>query len=127
MRIPALVIILLLSTAVSCSKRESRPPGILSHAQMVDWMMEVYLAESRISLLSLPIDSAYKLFRPYQDSLMRQRGLQDSVLRESYQYYLRNSVELEAIYDTVIDSLSLRETRIRQQPAPTIVPDDIPK
>ncbi len=117
MRIPGLVIILLLSTVVSC-KKESKPQGILSHSQMVDWMIEVYLAEARVQLLSLPVDSAYKIFRPYQDSLMTQRGLQDSVLRKSYQYYLRNSVELEAIYDTVIDSLSLREQRSRQAPGP---------
>jgi hypothetical protein len=108
-----------LSTVVSC-KKESKPQGILSHAQMVDWMIAVYLAEARVQLLSLPIDSAYKIFRPYQDSLMRQKSLQDSVLRKSYQYYLRNSVELEAIYDTVIDSLSLREQLLRQTPAPTI-------
>ncbi len=126
MRVPGLVVMLLLSAVVSCGKKEARPAGILSHAQMVDWMMKIYIAESRISLLSLPVDSAYRLFRPYQDSLMKQRGLQDSVLHKSYQYYLSNSGELEAIYDTVIDSLSLRETRMRQQ-APKVIPDDIPK
>ena len=126
MRISGLVIIILLSAVVSC-KKESKPQGILSQPQMVNWMIEVYLAEARVKLLSLPVDSAYKIFRPYQDSLMRQRGLQDSVLRKSYQYYLQNTVELEAIYDTVIDSLSLREQRLRQAPAPTILPNDIPK
>ena len=117
---------LLLGTVWSC-KKESKPQGILSRAQMVDWMIDMYIAEARIQLLSLPVDSAYKLFRPYQDSLMRQKDLKDSVLRVSYQYYLQHSDELESIYDAVIDSLSLREQRMRQAPRPPLTTDGIPK
>lgn len=123
MRIFGVVIFLLLSTVVSCTKEE-KPQGILSKSQMVDWMIDIYLAEARTQQLMIPMDSAYKIFLPYQDSLLRKKGLQDSVLRRSYQYYLGNTTELESIYDTVIDSLSLREQRLRQIPA--LKPNGIP-
>ena len=115
MRVSWDVVILLLSTWMSCN-HEKVPQGILSRAQMVDWMMDIYLAEARTQLLPFPRDSAYKLFLPYPDSLMRRKGIQDSVLQKSYQYYLEHPTEFEAIYDTVIDSLSLREQRLRQPP-----------
>lgn len=106
---------LLLSTLVSC-KTEKEPQNILSKPQMVDWMIDIYLAEARMTALPVTRDSAYKIFVPYQDSLLQRKGIQDSVLRKSYQYYLEHPLELEAIYDTVIDSLSLREQRLRQNP-----------
>jgi hypothetical protein len=115
MRISLLAIFLLLSAMVSC-KKEDKPQGILSKAQMADWMIDVYLAEARTQMLGVPMDSAFRIFLPYQDSIMRKKGLQDSVLRKSYQYYLANTTELESIYDIVIDSLSLREQRLRQAP-----------
>ncbi len=111
MRLASVVLFLLLCF-ISCEKREKQPQGILSKAQMVDWMIDIYLVEARIQVLPIMRDSAYKIFLPYQDSLMRKKGLQDSVLRKSYQYYLEHPVEFEALYDTVIDSLSLREQRL---------------
>ena len=110
------VVLFLLLCAISCKKKEKEPQGILSKAQMVEWMIDMYLVEARIQVLHIMRDSAYKIFVPYQDSLMRKRGLQDSVLRKSYQYYLDHLEEFEALYDTVIDSLSLREQRLLPSP-----------
>lgn len=113
MRLSWVVVILLLSIVASC-KKDKEPQGILSKAQMVDWMIDIYLAEARTQLLTVSRDSAYKLFFPYPDSLMHKKGIRDTVLQESYRYYLDHPTYLEAIYDTVIDSLSLREQRLRQ-------------
>ena len=85
---------------------------------MVDFMIDIYLAEARTTLLPVNRDSAYRLFLPYQDSLMRKRGISDSTLKQAYSYYLRHPTEFEAIYDAVIDSLSLREQRVRVAPQP---------
>ena len=101
---------------LSC-KRDTTPPGILSKTQMADWMIEIYLAEARTGSWSIPRDSAYKLFLPYQDSLKRRMGIQDSTLSKSYQYYLGQTGELESIYDIVIDSLNLREQRMLKNPS----------
>jgi hypothetical protein len=112
---PIIIVVALLLSTVSC-KKEKAPSGILTKAQMVDWMMNIYLAEARVQLIPGSRDSAYKIFVPYQDSLMRRKGVQDSVLNRSYQYYLDRPAEMESIYDAIIDSLSLREQRLRQTP-----------
>ena len=102
--------------AMSC-KQDSTPKGVLNRAQMTEWMLEVYLAEARTGSWPISRDSAYKLFLPYQDTLKRRKGLQDSTLMKSYQYYLSRPTELESIYDTVIDSLNLREQRMMRSPS----------
>jgi Domain of unknown function (DUF4296) len=96
---------------MSC-KKDTAPQGILSKSQMVDWMLSMYLAEAKAQMLPYSRDSAYKLFLPFQDTLMHRKGIQDSVLRRTYQYYAENPIEMEALYDIIIDSLSLREQRL---------------
>jgi hypothetical protein len=96
---------------MSC-QTNSEPKGVLTKTQMVDWMLDLYIAEARTQLINTSRDSAYKLFLPYQDSLKHRKGITDSVLSKSYRYYFENPGKLEAIYDVVIDSLSLREQRL---------------
>lgn len=103
----------------SCIRKESPPPGILSKAEMADLMMQMYMGEARALTWAIPRDSAYKLFVPFQDSILRKKGLADSVVLKSYQYYVDRPTELESIFDAMIDSLSLKEQRLRQVP-PTV-------
>lgn len=99
--------------AVSC-KKQTAPTGILSQPEMADWMVKIYLAESRVSTMSIPRDSVYKLFMPYRDSIMKHSNIPDSTLKKSYQYYFAHPVEMEGVYDIIIDSLNLREQRLRE-------------
>lgn len=100
---------------VSCGKeKDEKPP--LSRDQMVSVMMEIYLAEARMSVFPVDRDSAYRLFVPFQDSLLAKRGIADSTLRKAYDYYLQHPAQLEEIYDAMIDSLTLREQRRRGEP-----------
>lgn len=115
MRPRAVLFLLVLAGMVSCKKeKEEQPP--LSRDEMAGLMMEIYLGEARMSVTPVSKDSAYRLFVPYQDSVLRHRGLADSTLRKAYDYYLRHPDELEKIYDAIIDSLSLREQRQRAAP-----------
>ncbi len=107
----------LLFLSDACQTAE-QPKGILSKPQMVSVMMRIYLGESRITTLGTNPDSSYHLFLPYQDSLLRRRGVSDSTLKASYLYYLEHPKDLEEIYDSVIDSLSLMEQRARDPRKP---------
>jgi hypothetical protein len=103
-------------TAVFSCEKEKSPQGIMTKSQMAEWMMTMYVAEARLLTVPMARDSAYKIFIPYQDSILKQKSLQDSTLKKSYQYYLDRPAELEAVYDLLIDSLSLREQRLLQAP-----------
>lgn len=115
MRVPVFLLVVAFLGTMSCQKPKSEAPP-LSRDQMVELMLEVYLAEARASLIPIPKDSAYRLFVAHQDSIMHHRGIQDSTLRKAYAYYLERPTELEAVYDAIIDSLSLREQRLREAP-----------
>ena len=97
-------------------KQEEKPEGLLNKEQMVSLMVDVYMAEVKVTSSHLPRDSVLKLFYPYEDTLAAKRGLNDSTLKANYQYYLQRPGELEVILDAVIDTLNLREQRMQNQP-----------
>lgn len=101
---------------MSCSE-PARPAGILDQGQMASLLVEVYLAESRISLQNLAKDSGYRYFVPFEDSLLKKHAVSDSLLRKSYQYYLGQPEELEKIYAALVDSLNLRLQKVTNSPA----------
>ena len=111
------VVILLV---LSCGK-EKLPDGVLSKEELAAVMVKIYLAEARLSVALVPRDSADKLFHPFQEKLLKESGLSDSVMSTTYQYYLIHPKELEQIYDSVIDTLSLREQRAKPPEPKTVV------
>lgn len=106
-------LIFLMILSLGCAK-EKKPEGLLPKDEMVSMMMEMYLAEARIMISRLPKDSAFKLFFPFEKSVLEKHGISDSTLRENYRYYLEKPAEMESLVDAVIDSLSLREQRIEK-------------
>lgn len=92
-------------------KKDERPANVLSKEQLASIMMEMYMAESRLNGLSMPKDSAAKLFMPFEDSVLMRAGVSDSIMRKTYQYYFDHPDELDKVYDIMIDSLNLREQK----------------
>lgn len=101
--------------AVGC-RGQSAPEGILSKSEMSSLLVDLYIAESRITISRIPRDSAYLVLKPYEDSVLYRRGITDSTLKKSYAYYLEHPKVMEQILDAVIDTLSLREQRAGSQP-----------
>ncbi len=92
---------------------EKLPPGVLSKEAYAAFLMEVYLAEARINNHAIARDSATALYFSFEEKLLQNKGLSDSVVKATYQYYLSRPQELEEIYTAVVDSLSLREQRYK--------------
>ena len=109
------VFICMLFVGLSCQK-ETRPQGLLNKAEMRSLMVEMYLAEAKIATARISRDSAKKLFKPYEKSVLERRGITDSTLKANYAYYMERPKELEQLLDAVIDTLSLREQRLVDRP-----------
>ena len=101
----------------SACQEEKRPEGVLTPEELSKLMVDLYLAEARASGLNIVRDSAMKYFVPFEEKLKAKHGVSDSTLRKTYQYYIGHSEELEKIYDSVIDTLSLREQKERTKPS----------
>ena len=108
--------ILALVGMAACQTKE-RPNDVLTQAQLSALLVDVYLAEARLDAIAKPKDTTIKYFLPFEEKLMRRVGISDSVLRKTYAYYLDNPKELEQVYDSVIDTLTLREQRSHLAPA----------
>lgn len=104
---------------IACQK-ETRPAGVLSPEEFSKVLVEVYMAEARMNSTALQRDSALKLFAAYEAKMLQQFQIPDSILRKTQQYYVDHPEQLEKIYDSVIDTLSLREKKLRTKPADTL-------
>ena len=93
---------------VACAKKKGEE-AVLPPQKMAAFLVDVYIAESRVEKATLNRDSAIKLFIPYEQLIMKKHGISDSLLKHSYQYYMEHPRDYEKIYDAVIDTLSLRE------------------
>ncbi|MBX2917329.1 MAG: DUF4296 domain-containing protein [Cyclobacteriaceae bacterium] len=119
MRIKNFLVILFMLAGVAC-QRKTRPPGVLSPEEFSQILVELYLAEARMNSTALQRDSAIKLFAAYEGKLFGHFNLPDSTLLKTQQYYVDHPQQLEKIYDSVIDTLSLREKKLRTKPADTL-------
>lgn len=102
---------LVLVVLMACG-RDARPPGILDDRQMTLFLVDIYLAEARMSQFPMRPDSAQKIFQAYERKLAERYGMSDSIVRLSYQYYFEHPKEFDRILEAAIDTLSLREQRM---------------
>ena len=102
-----------------------RPPRLLSHQEMVSFLIDLHLAESKMNYIEIgKTDSLEMIFRNYEKHLMQQHGFTDSVYLQSYRYYLDHMELMNEIYSDVVDSLSVINSRKKAENLETI--EDIP-
>ena len=108
----------ILGLLVSCN-RSARPEGVLSHADMVRTLTEIYVVEEKVNRLGLARDSGEKVFDSLRVRVFRNLSYPDSVFKRSLDYYTGRPQEMQEIYAALVDSLQLREQRVLNQPAAT--------
>ncbi len=100
---------------LSCSRKKNQDE-ILSPEQMVGRLADVYLLEQKTMRLGQSSDSGVIAFNYMKTHMFKSIGLEDSVFRKSYNYYVDRPAELEKIYTGLIDTLNLREQRADMAP-----------
>lgn len=98
---------------VACSKEAKTPEGVLPKEKMVPLLIDIYIGEGKVNNMRISRDSSMAIFRVYEDSLFRKHQISDSIYRKSMTYYYSEPDQLEAIYETVLDSLNLREQQLK--------------
>lgn len=88
-----------------------RPPGVLSKEEYASFLVDVYLTEARLSTLQIPSDSAMRLYLAHEPELLARNGVTDSIVKLTYEYYVNHPKEMEQVYASVVDTLSLREQK----------------
>lgn len=96
-------------TAIACDNSGKRGE-IMSKEAMVNYLIELHIAEAQVQNLRLKKDSSDFVFEIYEKHLLDKNDLTDSLFIRSYNYYLQNPDELENIYESVVDSISVRKS-----------------
>lgn len=109
-----LLLIGLLLFLPGCQKRKV-PDGVLNQQDVANLLVEMYVAEAKLNAIPISRDSALRLFQPFEQSYLRKKKVSHAVLAKTYRYYLEHPTEFEKIYDSVIDTLSLREKRTQRR------------
>jgi hypothetical protein len=96
---------------VSCRDEQKIPEGILTEEKMVNILVRLHLSEARVSIKNLPVDTSRKYFLYLENKVLKSYGTDTAAFNKSYHYYITHEKKFDAIYTSVVDSLSLREAR----------------
>jgi hypothetical protein len=100
--------------AISCSS-DQPPKSIMSEGDMINYLIDLHIAEGAVQNLRLKGDSAKVVFTVKEKQLLKEHHITDSVFVDSYNYYVNHPIKLEEIYAAVIDSVSLRQSLFQEQ------------
>ena len=104
---------------LSACSNNKKPSGILSHAEMVKALTQVYLSEQATNRLGLKSDSAVAVLRELKSKNLKKTEISDSAFNKSFNYYIDRPIELEEIYTALVDSLTLKE-QLLDTPPPAV-------
>ncbi|RAK63516.1 DUF4296 domain-containing protein [Hymenobacter edaphi] len=101
-----------------CERPEEQvpPAKLLPRAQLVSLLVDMHVTEARVEASRLPHDSARALFREQVKGVYWRHDTDEAAFRESMRYYATHGKDLEEIYATVVDSISMRQAKLPPTP-----------
>ncbi|QSE99092.1 DUF4296 domain-containing protein [Fulvivirga lutea] len=106
-------IIMMISILFMRCNTDETPEDIISHEKMVGILLDVYEAEAKLAELKLNRDTTIQIFKTYEQYIYDEHGIEEEVYKKSLTYYYDHPDKLEKIYETMLDSLALRETKAK--------------
>lgn len=107
-------VVCFLSLILLVGCKEEKPKDILSKETMTVLLMDIYIGEGKVSSLSLKRDSSLAIFDAYEKRIFEKHQIDREQYKKSLAYYYDNPLELEEIYDRVLDSLNLKEQKLKE-------------
>lgn len=108
------LLILCYAVLLACSGKDDVPEGVLPQDKMVPILIDVYVAEGKVQNLRVPRDSAAAIFEAYEERIFTTHEVDRQTYLNSLTYYYDQPKKLELIYEIVLDSLNLREQRLKE-------------
>jgi len=77
---------------------------------MVSILVEIQLAEGKVSSLPISYDSSQVLYNLLERDIFSKHGVTDSGFVSSMEYYLEDAEKMDRMYARVVDSLVVLES-----------------
>lgn len=106
--------ILFCFSLLSCgTEQPETPENLLSQAQMVQILADIHTAEAQIESQVVYPDTAIMVFNQQEKAIFEKHEVTEQQFRDTYNYYQENLKQMDALYEIIVDTLSLRETKMR--------------
>ncbi|MGW8121107.1 DUF4296 domain-containing protein [Roseivirga echinicomitans] len=96
----------------TCGSNEQVPEGLLTESQMVKLLVDIRVAEGKVTHLLLTPDSAQKVFNILERRIFEEHGIDTTAYKSSYQYYLLHPKLGGSIFTAAMDSLNIMKERV---------------
>ncbi|MFP4089149.1 MAG: DUF4296 domain-containing protein [Cyclobacteriaceae bacterium] len=101
-----------------------KPAELLSKPKMVSFLVDLHLAEAKLTYSDIRNrDSLEMAFRNYEKFLYEKHDIDEAAYKKSYEYYLANMEEMNKIYSSVVDSISVLNSLEKNKDSGIEVPD----
>ena len=99
---------------LSCqSDNEEMPENMIPQTEMVQILADIHTIEAQIEGQIIYPDTALMTFNYAQEQLLKRHGVTPQQFRDTYHYYITHVKEMDQLYETIIDTLSLRESKFK--------------
>ncbi|RIJ41782.1 DUF4296 domain-containing protein [Pontibacter oryzae] len=106
--------ILFCLSLLGCQRQnDKKPDNLIPESKLVPILADIHMTEALIESNVIYPDTALMVFNKEQEEIFEKYGVTSESFKETYRYYLQNLTEMDALYETVVDTLSLRETKIQ--------------
>jgi hypothetical protein len=86
--------------------------------KMVRILADIHTLEAQLETsISYP-DTALMVFSKQQGEILKKYNVKPQQFRDTYKYYLNHLAEMDKLYEIVVDTLSVRESRAKAEEKP---------
>jgi hypothetical protein len=113
---------------LSCGQTDTKIPAhLLPEEKMVRILADIHTAEARIENVYIYPDTSQMIFNHQKRLILDNYQVTEEEFRETYQFYLDNLRQMDRLYEIIIDTLSVRESKVpavsdEPQRAPRVSP-----
>jgi hypothetical protein len=95
-----------------CKDKNELPEGIMTKQEMFPLMLDIYIAEEKLTALNIARDTLNNIYGLYEGMLFEKHNTDHETYKRSLAYYYEHTQELELIYEKILDSLTISEAKI---------------
>ncbi|MCC9136911.1 DUF4296 domain-containing protein [Pontibacter silvestris] len=89
------------------------PENMVPREKMVQILADVHTREAQIERAVVYPDTALMIFNREEKQILAKYDVSEQQFKESYSYYLDHAEAMDKLYETIVDTLGVRETKIK--------------
>lgn len=99
---------------LSCGQKGAdKPADLVPEQKMVRILADIHTAEAIIERNVPYPDTALIVYGKQHANILKEHQVEETAFKKTYRYYLLNLEEMDKLYEVVVDTLSVRESKAR--------------